>query len=92
MARHREAVKRPKAPGAPSPENLHIAAVQRIVGKHDNQLRMPLGDVRYWLDRAVVDKGGTMESKDLARMREQLERDIGLSIEKIVELSKRWPT
>jgi hypothetical protein len=33
-----------------------------------------------------------MESKDLARMRAQLERDIGLSLPEIVELSKRWPT
>ena len=74
------------------PENLHIAAIQRIVGKHRNNLRMPLGDVRYWLERALVDKGGTMESKDLVRMREQLERDIGLSLAEIVELSKRWPT
>jgi hypothetical protein len=33
-----------------------------------------------------------MESKGNARMREQLESDIGFSLPEIVEPSKRWPT
>ena len=74
------------------PENLHIAAVQRIVGKHMNNRRISLEAARDWLGKAASDKGGTAESKDLARMHEQLERDIGLSLNEIVELSKRWPT
>jgi len=87
------ASKKPTALKAAAPaENLHIAAVQRIVGKHRNNLRMPLRDVRYWLERAVGDTGSSMESKDLARMRSQLERDVGLGLAEIVELSKRWPT
>ncbi len=87
------ASKKPPASKAAAPaENLHIAAVQRIVGKHRNNLRMPLKDVRYWLERGLADAGGTTESKDLARMRAQLERDIGLGLPEIVELSKRWPT
>jgi len=75
-----------------APENLHIAAIQRIVGKHRNNLRMPLASVRYWIEKASTDQGGTMESKDLARMRAQLERDVGLGLPEIVELTKRWPT
>ena len=74
-----------------APENLHIAAIQRI-GKHRNNLRMRLASVRYWIDKASTDQGGTMEFKDLARMRVQLERDVGLGLPEIVELTKRWPT
>ena len=74
-----------------APENLHIAAIQRI-GKHRNNLRMRLASVRYWIEKASTDQGGTMESKDLARMRAQLERDVGLGLPEIVELTKRWPT
>ena len=86
------ASKRPPArQGVQPPENLHIAAIQRIVGKHRNNQRMPLETVRYWIEKAATDQGGTMESKDLARMRAQLERDIGLSLREIVELTKRWP-
>jgi len=36
--------KPPVAKPAVLAENLHIAAVQRIVGKHRNNLRMPLRD------------------------------------------------
>jgi hypothetical protein len=32
-----------------------------------------------------------MESNDLAHMREQIERDLGLSIAEVVELTKRRP-
>ena len=78
--------------GGPSPETLHIAVTQRIVGKHHNQLRMPLKTVRFVLDKALREAGTTIESRDDVRMREQLERDIGLSLAEIVELSKRWPT
>ena len=82
----------PPAPKTPaSPESLHIAVVQRIVGKHHNQLRMPLKTVRFVLDKALSEAGSTLESRDDLRMREQLERDIGLSLAEIVELSKRWP-
>jgi hypothetical protein len=83
--------KTPANKSAPPFENLHIAAIQRIVGKHKNNLRMPLKDVRYWLERAISDPGGTVESKYLARMRAQLERDLGLGLAEIVDLSKRWP-
>ena len=74
------------------PENLHIAAIQRIVGKHHNQLRMPLKTVRFVLDKGLRQAGEPGESSDNLRMREQLERDIGLSLAEIGELSKRWPT
>ena len=84
--------KTPANKSAPPFENLHIAAIQRIVGTHRNNLRMPLKDVRFWLERAISDTAGTVESKYLTRMRAQLERDIGLSLAEIVELSKRWPT
>ena len=33
-----------------------------------------------------------MELKDNARMREQLESAMGLTLAEIVELAKRWPT
>ena len=52
---------------------------------------MPLETVRYWIEKSPTDRGGTMESKDLARMRDQLERDIGLSLAAIIDLTKRWP-
>jgi len=84
--------KQPTRPSAKPPENLHIAAIQRIVGKHHNQLRMPLATVRSVLDRALDDAGTPMESKDNARMREHLERDLGLSLTEIVELTRQWPT
>ena len=48
--------------------------------------------MRDGLGKAASDKGGTMELKDLARMPAQLERNIGLNLAEIVELSKRWPT
>ena len=73
-------------------KDLHIAAIQRIVGKHHNQLRMPLKTVRFVLDKALLQAHKPGESSDNLRMREQLERDIGLSLAEIVELSKRWPT
>ena len=84
--------RKPPAGTGPAPaENLHIAAIQRIVGKHRNNLRMPLESVRYWINRALEDSGGTAESKDLARMRAQLERATGLSIAQLADLTKRWP-
>jgi hypothetical protein len=52
---------------------------------------LSLEAARDWLSKAASDKRGTMESKDLARMREQLERHVGLSLATIVEVSKRWP-
>ena len=73
------------------PENLHIAAIQRIVGKHRNNLRMPHATVRYWIEKAATDQGGTMESKDLERIRDQLQRELGLEIDVVLELTKRWP-
>ena len=74
------------------PENLHIAAVQRIVGKHHNQLRIPLKTVRFVLEKALSEAGDPGAARDNVLMREQLERDIGLRLAEIVELSKRWPT
>ena len=47
------------------PENLHIAITQRIVGRHRNQMRMPLEIVRFIIERLVGDV-----SKDDARLRE----------------------
>ena len=76
---------------AAPPDNLHIAAIQRIVGKHHNNLRMPLATVRSVLERALDDVGTAMESTDNARVREHLERELGLSLAKIVALTKRWP-
>ena len=73
------------------PENLHIAAIQRIVGKHRNNMRMPLATVRYWIEKAADDQGGTMESKDLERIRNQLRRDLGMEIGEVVQLVQRWP-
>ena len=80
-----------KQDGKP-PENLHIAAIQRIVGKHRNNLRMPIKGVRYWIEKAADDQGGTMESKDLERIPNQLKRDLGMEIGEVVELVKWWPT
>ena len=74
------------------PENLHIAAIQRIVGKHRNNMRMPLATVRYWIEKAADDQGATMESKDLERIRDQLQRDLGMEIREVVQPVKRWPT
>jgi len=83
--------KPPASKSVHPPENLHIAAIQRIVGKHRNNLRMPLENVRYWINRALEDNAGTAESKDLARMRDQLEHATGLSIAELADLTKRWP-
>jgi len=35
--------------------------------------------------------GGTMESKDLERIKEQLRRDLGIEFGAVVQLVKRWP-
>jgi len=67
------------------------AVHQRIVGKHRNNLRMPLDTVRYWIEKAATDQGGTMESKDLERIRNQLQRDLGMEIGEVVQLVQRWP-
>lgn len=88
--------KKPSAsrPAAP-PEYLHVVATQRILGKHHNQTAHDAGTletVRLVLDKALSEAGSTLESRDDLRMCEQLERDIGLSLTEIVELSKRWPT
>jgi len=71
---HRRGVEAPTRQSAQLPENLHIAGIQRIVGKHRNNLRMPLENVRYWINRALGDNGGTAESKDLQRMRSSNKR------------------
>lgn len=71
-----------KPPAKQSPkrsESLHIAAIRGIVGRHHNQ-PMPLVTVRSVLDRALDDAGTPMESKDNARLREHLERELGLSL------------
>ena len=73
------------------PENLHIAASQRIVGLHNNQRLMPLDTVRFEIERLVRDAGTPMESKDRARLREHLESATGLSIGELAELTTRWP-
>ena len=84
-------MKRGNTPGTPPPENLHIAASQRIVGSHNNQTRMPLETVRFVIER-LVDRAGTPgEPKDDAHLREHLERATGLSIAELAELTKRWP-
>ena len=70
----------------------YIATIQRIVGEHHNHLRMPLETVRFVLEKALHEKGSAVESQDDIRMGEQLERNTGLSLAEIVELSKRWPT
>ena len=54
-------------------------------------MRMPLGTVRYWIEKAADDQGGTMESKDLERIRDQLQRDLGMEIGEVVQLVQRWP-
>ena len=83
--------KPPARKSAAPPENLHIAAIQRIVGKQRNNQRMPLGDVRHWIESAAEDNGHSMESKDLKRIRDQLQRDLGMEIGEVVQLVKRSP-
>lgn len=63
--------KKPPAKSTAPPEILHIAAIQRIVGKHHNQLRMPLKAVRFVLEKALSEAGDPGASRDDVRMREQ---------------------
>lgn len=58
----------PRGKGAAS---LHIAAVQRIVGKRHSPLRVPLTTVRFVLDKALSEAGPMLESRDDPRTREQ---------------------
>ena len=53
---------------------------------------MPLKTVRFVLEKALSEAGDPDAARDDVLMREQLERDIGLSLAEIVELSKKWPT
>ena len=69
----------PPAPKTPaSPESLHIAVVQRIVGKHHNQLRMPLKTVRFVAgalrDQAEAGKGVVLISSELDELLEISDR------------------
>ena len=69
-------------------EEFAIAQIQRIVGKHTNNRRVELGTVKIILAKAAADKGGTMESADYARIREQLQSTLGLSIGQVLELAR----
>jgi hypothetical protein len=83
--------KRPASKAAAPAENMHIAAVQRIVGLHNNQRLMKLDMVRFEIGRLATDAGTPMESKDRARLREHLEAATGLTIAELAESTKRWP-
>ena len=83
--------KPPAKKSAQPPENLHVAVSQRIVGLHNNQRLMSLDTVRFEIERLVTDAGTAIESKDRARLREQLESATGLSIAELADLTKRWP-
>ena len=74
------------------PENLHISAIQRIVGLHNNHRLMTLDSVRLEIERLVKYEGTEAQSKDRARLREHLESATGLSIVELAALTKRWPT
>ena len=76
----------------PRPANLHIAAVQRIVGLHNNHRLMTLDAVRLEIERLTKYAGTPAEAKDRVRLREHLESATGLSIAELTELTKRWPT
>jgi hypothetical protein len=84
--------KPPARQTAQLPENLHIAAIQRIVGLHNNHRLMTLDSVRLEIERLAKYAGTQAESKDRARLREHLESATGLSIADLGELTKRWPT
>ena len=81
-----------KAGETSTPENLHIAVSQRIVGLHNNNRRMTLDAVRFQIERLAGDAGTPMELKERARLREHLESATGVSIAVLAELTKRWPT
>ena len=76
----------------PGPANLHIAAIQRIVGLHNNQRLMTLDAVRLEIERLALYAGTEAESKDRARLREHLESATGLGIAELAEVVKEWPT
>ena len=81
-----------RKPTVKPPKNLHVAAVQRIVGLHNNHRLMTLDSVRLEIERLAKYAGTQAESKDRARLREHLESATGLSITNLAELTKHWPT
>ena len=81
-----------KKPTVEPLKNVLIAAVQRIVGLHNNHRLMTLDAVRLEVERLAKYAGTQAESKDRARLREHLESATGLSIANLAELTKHWPT
>jgi hypothetical protein len=71
---------------------LHITTSQRIVGKHRNMRRISVEATRDCIERLALYAGTDAETREDARLREELEKRTGCSIVKLLAIAADWVT